>query len=95
MKNYVTVAAALLLAAPGAAMAGVPKLSKLDADRDGKISRIEAAKSPELQTVFNRANANGDAYLDAAEFKKARELIREWNRGQDREQDRGHQPRTH
>ncbi|OOO01847.1 MAG: hypothetical protein USCGTAYLOR_01925 [Chromatiales bacterium USCg_Taylor] len=97
MKNYLAIAAALLLASCTTMGSGVPRLSKLDADDDGEISREEAAKSPELMVAFDRADANGDTYLDHAEFQRALELIRESDPGErDRgERDRGHQPRQH
>lgn len=91
MKNYLAIAAALLLASC-TAMGGMPKLSKLDADGDGKISREEAAKSSELLVAFDRADANSDSYLDDVEFRSARELIREQARG---ERDSGHQRPQH
>ncbi len=96
MKNYVAVVGALLLGSYSAT-AGVLKLSELDTDRDGKISRIEANKSPELKMLFDRADANGDGdgYLDRAEFQTAQEWIRQRDRGQTRDQDQGHRPRRH
>lgn len=91
MKNYLAIAATLLLASCTTIGSGVPGLSKLDSDGGGTISREEAAESTELMDVFNRADANGDGSLDRAEFQRARELIRERNRAQDG----GHQPRRH
>ena len=44
----------------------------LDTNRDGRISRTEA--SADANIVFARADANGDGYLDTAEFSKARKM---------------------
>jgi hypothetical protein len=94
MRNYLAIAA-VLLASCTAINSGVPRQSKLDTNGDTKVSREEAAESPELMLVFDLADANGDGYLDGAEFQRARELIRERDRVQDRRQEDGHQPRQH
>ena len=86
MKRYetknllaATVAAALI------AMAGVapaaesgervsPDFSKYDTNRDGFISREEAAKIPDFSGPFNESDDNRDGRLDSAEFLKAQSL---------------------
>lgn len=42
---------------------------KLDADRDGFVSRREAAAQPEVAANFDRADRNRDGRLDLEEFK--------------------------
>jgi len=42
---------------------------KLDTNKDGKISQAEAAVDSTI--VFSTADANGDGYLDNAEWKAA------------------------
>jgi EF hand len=95
MRNRLAIAAALLLASCTAMGSGVPRFSKLDADSDAKISREEAAKSPELMLIFDSADTNGDGFLDDTEFQRTWELIRERDGADDSEQDRGHQRRQH
>ena len=80
------VAAAAHNGGPGAApervqaAADVPVLSaefaKLDADRDGYISRTEALKDPEVVRTFRRADANKDGRLDPGEFATSQMLSR-------------------
>lgn len=41
----------------------------LDTNRDGRISRAEAAVDATI--VWSSADANGDGYLDTSEYKKA------------------------
>ena len=90
VRNQLGIVGALLLAACTSM-----SISKLDENADDKVSREEAAQSSELTDVFARADANRDGYLDRTEFQSAREMIREQNRA-DRRQDQGqHQPRRH
>jgi hypothetical protein len=42
----------------------------LDTNRDGRISRAEA--SADSKIVFAQADANGDGYIDTAEYAKAK-----------------------
>jgi hypothetical protein len=48
---------------------GMPDSSfkKLDTNKDGRISQAEAAA--DTTVVFSTADANGDGYLDSAEWK--------------------------
>jgi hypothetical protein len=76
-KTLIAAAVAALIA--GTAVAedyGKDKSSKhgaafntLDTNRDGRISKAEAAADSKL--VFSTADANGDGYLDAAEYSAA------------------------
>jgi len=54
----------------------------MDANGDGRISRKEAAKSPEISAAFGVADANSDGQLDPDEFDAAKEWLREADRGQ-------------
>ena len=82
MKTSKTlIALALAAVIPlGAAMAGEqqypkdksgtmsgPGFDKLDTNRDGRISQVEA--SVDSTIVFSSADANGDGYLDKTEWK--------------------------
>jgi len=69
MKKHVLTALALMMVA-GLAWAGSGKVSfkDLDTNHDGKISREEANKSPDVSSKFTQADANKDGKLDAAEF---------------------------
>jgi Ca2+-binding EF-hand superfamily protein len=42
--------------------------TKLDADKDGKISPSEAAANPKIADKFVAADKNQDGYLDQSEF---------------------------
>ena len=42
------------------------QFNMLDADRDGRISRTEAASDSKI--VFTEADKNGDGYLDSGEY---------------------------
>jgi Ca2+-binding EF-hand superfamily protein len=45
--------------------------SKLDTDRDGRISRAEAAKGPKLSKTFDRVDADHDGFVTRAELNAA------------------------
>lgn len=47
----------------------------LDTNRDGRISKAEAAADANI--VFSTADANGDGYLDNSEFKKAHKAAKD------------------
>jgi Ca2+-binding EF-hand superfamily protein len=77
-KTLIAGALAVLLPLAGAAVAndGQDKSGKagagfdtLDTNRDGRISRAEAAVDATLD--WTTADSNGDGYLDKTEFKKA------------------------
>jgi Ca2+-binding EF-hand superfamily protein len=76
-KTLVAAAIAALIPLAGTALAGDKDKSHggatfdtLDTDRDGRISKAEAAA--DMNIVFSTADANADGYLDNSEFKKAR-----------------------
>jgi Ca2+-binding EF-hand superfamily protein len=76
-KTLVAVAVAALIPLAGTAIAGDKDKShsgatfdSLDTNRDGRISKSEAAA--DMNLVFSSADANADGYLDNTEFKKAR-----------------------
>jgi hypothetical protein len=78
MRYRTLLAVAALVPLAGAALAneGYDKSTKagagfdtLDTNRDGRISRAEAASDSTIE--WSTADANGDGYLDKAEFKKA------------------------
>jgi Ca2+-binding EF-hand superfamily protein len=43
--------------------------SKLDADKDGRVSAIEAANDSKLAGSFTQADTDKDGYLSTAEFQ--------------------------
>lgn len=45
------------------------KWSDLDADKDGNLSKTEAASLPSLSAVFDKADANADGALSGEEYK--------------------------
>lgn len=47
---------------------------ELDADRDGVVSRAEAARMPRFAKVFDEADDNRDGRLTPGEFVKARSI---------------------
>ncbi len=73
-KTFIVIAAATLIPL-GAASAGDKEKSgsmgtsfdTLDANRDGRISQVEA--SADATIVFTSADKNGDGYLDKSEWK--------------------------
>ncbi len=77
MKYRTLIAVAALVPLAGTALAneGYDKnkagasFDTLDTNRDGRISRAEAAADSTI--VWSSADANGDGYLDTSEFKKA------------------------
>jgi hypothetical protein len=69
---------AVMLAAAGAAACAAEPLppqdrpeafQKLDRDRDGFISRQEAAAQPEVEANFDKADRNKDGRLSLDEFE--------------------------
>jgi Ca2+-binding EF-hand superfamily protein len=42
--------------------------ARLDADKDGRISRAEAAKGPRLSRHFDKIDADHDGYVSRAEL---------------------------
>ncbi len=54
-------------------------MMKADADKDGRISRAEAAADPKLAARFNEMDGNRDGFLDRADWDaKARERKEAW-----------------
>jgi len=50
------------------------QMAKNDTDRDGRISRAEAAAHPRLAENFDRIDTNGDGFLSKEELMAARKL---------------------
>ena len=79
MKRYekrnlfsAAVAAALIATAgPAAAEGASADFNKYDTNRDGFVSREEAAKIPDFSMAFDESDDNRDGRLDTAEFLKA------------------------
>lgn len=46
-------------------------MARMDTDRDGKISRAEAASHPKLAEKFDRIDTNGDGFLSKEELAAA------------------------
>jgi hypothetical protein len=78
MKHKTLIAGAIVALIPlaGTALANEGSMDKagagfdtLDTNRDGRISKAEAAADATI--VWSTADANGDGYLDKSEFKKA------------------------
>ena len=61
-----------LLLAGGLLLAGLAhadeRFDKLDFDKDGKVSKAEAAGNPDLITGFDRADRNKDGKLTPKEY---------------------------
>jgi len=53
---------------PPAASTAKPTLQALDKNRDGSISKDEAATDPELAKMFGQLDRNRDGKLDSGEF---------------------------
>lgn len=53
---------------------------KLDADKDGRISRAEAAKGPRLSRNFDKVDADHDGYVSRAELSAALERLAQGDR---------------
>lgn len=71
--------AAALIAAAAAQAADTnqpvsPEFKRLDANRDGYLSRDEARKIRDFDQAFTEADDNRDGKLDAAEFIKAQSI---------------------
>ena len=49
--------------------------ARLDADKDGRISRAEAAKGPRMSRNFERIDADHDGYVSRAELSAALEHL--------------------
>lgn len=45
--------------------------ARLDADKDGRISRAEATKGPRLSRNFDKVDADRDGYVSRAELSAA------------------------
>lgn len=65
-KTLLATAVALSLAAT-AAFAQAPARTPVDADRDGRITRAEAAAQPRLAERFDTLDANRDGVIDSGE----------------------------
>lgn len=57
-------------AATAGAQGGQVTWSDLDTDGDGNLSRAEAAALPELASVFDQADADGDGVLTPQEYQQ-------------------------
>ena len=68
----------LLGLAAGPAQADDERFEKLDFDRDGKVSKAEAAGNADLIVGFDRADRNRDGKLSRAEYERllARAAVR-------------------
>jgi hypothetical protein len=49
---------------------------QLDTNRDGFIEKTEAARSPGLVGIFDKADANHDGKLDQTEFMAAQKMAK-------------------
>ena len=59
-----------------------PEFKRLDANRDGYLSRDEAKKIRSFDKAFSEADDNRDGKLDAAEFVKAQAIYDRLRAGQ-------------
>lgn len=57
-------------AAAAGAQGGQLTWSDLDSDGDGNLSRAEAGALPELASVFDQADADGDGVLTPQEYQQ-------------------------
>lgn len=80
-KSMLAILATLPLASIALAQtpppAGAPEtvpadLSPLDSDKDGRISKDEAALEPPLAQVFSKVDKNADGFIDTEEAKVIR-----------------------
>jgi len=55
--------------APAAAAVPQQSWADLDGDKDGKLSKTEAAAAPSLGEVFDKADANADGSLSGDEYR--------------------------
>jgi hypothetical protein len=60
----------LLMLAASAAQGEDERFDKLDFDRDGKVSKAEAAGNADLINGFDRADRNRDGKLSRAEYDR-------------------------
>lgn len=67
LLSVVSVAAVLALAGP--ALAEAPSFEELDQNKDGSLSKEEAAKAPSLD--FAKADINRDGRIDRQEYEEA------------------------
>ncbi|MBI4194393.1 MAG: BON domain-containing protein [Betaproteobacteria bacterium] len=65
-----------------AAAQGSPEFKRLDADRDGYVSRAEAKRIADFDKAFREADDNRDGRLDADEFVKAQSIHERMRAGQ-------------
>lgn len=88
MRHYLWLGAALL-------SASCMTMGRMDSDGDTKISRDEAAASPDLAAAFGVADANDDGYLDATEFEAAKEWLSEQAAGSQQPSQQSHGGHRH
>jgi hypothetical protein len=55
--------------------AGFAPFARLDSDRNGYVSRVEARIAAGLHDVFDSADANDDGLLDRNEYSSARSEV--------------------
>lgn len=98
-NTLVAVAVAALIPLAGTAIAGDKdkmaagaSFDSLDTNRDGRISKSEAAADANL--MFSTADANADGYLDNSEFKKARKSGSDHASGSDHSSPTSPQPQS-
>jgi Ca2+-binding EF-hand superfamily protein len=64
--------------------------AKLDADKDGRISRDEASKGPKMAKMFDRVDADHDGFVSRAEMSAA--VQRRMERAQAKQQQQQQTP---